>query len=71
MRWHGGDIPVRLDAKEIKNGLLDLIATPSMANTVGAKWILRGALELITQMQGDLRRQGFTEYNDKEESQDQ
>jgi hypothetical protein len=62
---------MRLDAKEIKNGLLDLVANPSMANTVGAKWILRGALELITQMQGDLRRQGFTEYNDKEESQDQ
>lgn len=59
---------MRLDAKEIKNGLLDLIAAPDMANTVGAKWILRGAIELIQQMQGDLRRQGFTEYNDKEES---
>lgn len=59
---------MRLDAKEIKNGLLDLIAAPDMANTVGAKWILRGAIELINQMQGDLRRQGFTEYNDKEES---
>lgn len=59
---------MRLDAKEIKNGLLDLIANPSMANTVGAKWIMRGAIELIQQMQGDLRRQGFIEYNDKEQS---
>ncbi len=59
-----------LDPKEIKDGLAELLSLDGPPKDyIGARWIIRGAISLIRQMEGDLRRQGFTEYNDKEETQ--
>ena len=58
-----------LNPKEIKDGLAELLSLDGPPNDyIGARWIIRGAISLIRQMEGDLRRQGFTEYNDKEET---
>lgn len=58
------------DPKKVKEGLLELLALEGPPKDyIGARFIIRGAVELIRQMQGDLRRQGFIEYNDKEEDQ--
>ncbi len=52
-----------IDPKEVKDGLKDILA--DQANN--PKATIREALSLIRQMEGDLRRQGFSEYNDKED----
>lgn len=59
---------MRLDPKETKEALKELLDLPDISSRIGARRIVRGTIELITQMQSDLRRQGFHEYNDKEES---
>jgi hypothetical protein len=57
---------VRIDRSEVKN---DLTALINDTENKTQKHTLRSALSLIRQMEGDLRRQGFIEYNDKEEDQ--
>ena len=61
---------MNLDPKEVKEGLNELLTLPDIATSLGARWIIRNAITLINQMSGDLRRQGFTEYNDKEDHYD-
>jgi hypothetical protein len=56
---------MRIDRNEVKNDLKALI---NDAGNNKEKQTLRSALSLIRQMEGDLRRQGFIEYNDKEET---
>jgi hypothetical protein len=57
------------DPREVREGLKELLALDGPPRDyLGARWIIRAAIELITTMQGDLRRQGFIEYQDKEES---
>jgi hypothetical protein len=53
-----------IDPKEVKDGLKDILADQAH----NPKATIREALSLIRQMEGDLRRQGFTEYNDKEDT---
>ena len=53
-----------IDPKEVKDGLKDILDDQAD----NPKATIREALSLIRQMEGDLRRQGFTEYNDKEET---
>ena len=55
---------MRIDRSEIKEDLQALINDAHDKD----KQTLRSALNLIRQMEGDLRRQGFIEYNDKEET---
>lgn len=57
---------MRIDRSEVKD---DLKALMNDAQNNKDKHTLRSALSLIRQMEGDLRRQGFIEYNDKEEDQ--
>ena len=57
---------MRIDRSEVKD---DLKALMNDAQSNKDKHTLRSALSLIRQMEGDLRRQGFIEYNDKEEDQ--
>ena len=57
---------MRIDRNEVKNDLKALI---NDAGNNKQKQTLRSALSLIRQMEGDLRRQGFIEYTDKEEDQ--
>ena len=57
---------MRIDRNEVKNDLKALI---NDAGNNKEKQTLRSALSLIRQMEGDLRRQGFIEYTDKEETQ--
>lgn len=52
-----------IDPKEVKDGLKDILADQAQ----NPKATIREALSLIRQMEGDLRRQGFSEYNDKED----
>jgi hypothetical protein len=56
---------MRIDRNEVKDDLKALI---NDAGNNKEKQTLRSALSLIRQMEGDLRRQGFIEYNDKEET---
>ena len=57
---------MRINRSEVKD---DLKALLDDAQNNKDKQTLRSALSLIRQMEGDLRRQGFIEYNDKEENQ--
>ena len=57
---------MRIDRSEVKEDLKALI---NDAGNNKEKQTLRSALNLIRQMEGDLRRQGFIEYTDKEEDQ--
>jgi hypothetical protein len=57
---------MRIDRNEVKDDLKALI---NDAGNNKEKQTLRSALSLIRQMEGDLRRQGFIEYTDKEEDQ--
>jgi hypothetical protein len=50
---------MRLNAKDIKNGLDELLTLPEMNYT-----LIRQTKEYIRQLEGELRRAGFTEYND-------
>lgn len=52
------------EPKKVKDGLLDILADSS----TNPKETIRDAIALIRQMEGDLRRQGFNEYNEKEET---
>lgn len=61
---------MNLDPKEVKDGLKELLELNDVAQSLGARWIIRNAITLINQMSGDLRRQGFTEYTEKEENLD-
>lgn len=51
---------MRLDPKEIRAGLKDLLE-PSTGDR-STRLVIRDALEYIRQLEGDLRRAGFTEY---------
>ena len=59
--------PMNHDPKEIKISLKSLLGDETPAP---AKAVIREALQLIATMQADLRRQGFTEYDDKDTDND-
>lgn len=61
---------MRLDPKEIRGALVDLVARDTPPEIVEARPALRDALDYIRQLEGDLRRAGFTEYNDPKESEE-
>ncbi len=67
--------PVRIDRHEIRAGLQHIAnAAPELlATQTGKQWRQEAlnAMAYIAQLEADLRRQGFTEYNDNEESNDQ
>ena len=52
---------MRLDPKEIRAGLDELLTLPDVSGRLGARWIIRQTKEYIRQLEGDLRRAGFTE----------
>lgn len=53
---------MNINPKEIKEELTDILNDQAH----NPKRTVRKALTLIRQMEGDLRRQGFIEYHDKE-----
>ncbi len=54
---------MRHDPKEVREGLKELLALEGAPKDyLGARWVIRAAVELIATMQADLRRQGLTEY---------
>lgn len=61
---------MRLDPKEIRAGLDELLTLPDVSGRLGARFIIRQTKEYIRQLEGDLRRAGFTEYNDPKESEE-
>lgn len=67
--------PVRIDRHAVRMGLQHIAnAAPDLlAPRTGNQWRQDAldAMEYIAQLEADLRRQGFTEYNDNEESNDQ
>jgi hypothetical protein len=67
--------PVRIDRHAVREGLQHIAkAAPELLHpSTGKEWRkdALNALEYIAQLEADLRRQGFTEYNDNEESNDQ
>lgn len=56
---------MNLNPYEIRKELKEIIQDTPDPKT---RDVLREAHDLIRQMSGDLRRQGFTEYNEKEEN---
>jgi hypothetical protein len=50
---------MRLNPQDIRDGLDELLTTPGMNYQ-----LIRQTKEYIRQLEGDLRRAGFTEYND-------
>lgn len=58
---------MNIDPKEVKEELKELRRLSNISNHYGAQRTIQDAINLINQMQADLRRQGFHEYNDKEE----
>ena len=63
---------MRINPEALKEGLKEILAMDGAPKDyIGARWIIRGALEYIRQLEGDLRRAGFTEYNDPKESENQ
>lgn len=59
---------MRLDPDDIREGLDELLkAELPVKDLLGARWIIRQTKEYIRQLEGDLRRAGFTEYNDPKE----
>lgn len=60
--------PVKHDPKDVREGLKELLALEGPPKDyIGARWIIRAAIETISTMQADLRRQGLTEYNEGED----
>lgn len=55
---------MRLDPQEIRAGLDELLTLPDVNSRLGARQIIRLTKEYIRQLEGELRRAGFTEYND-------
>lgn len=59
------------DPKEVREGLKELLTLDGAPKGyIGARAIIRAAIELIATMQADLRRQGLAEYNDEETTND-
>lgn len=57
--------PVRIDRDEIRVGLDQLRTAPESRPWMKA--LAGDAIDYIRQLEGDLRRAGFTEYNDPKE----
>lgn len=56
------------DGREIKDGLRDLLALDEAPKKyLGARWIIREAITYINHLEGELRRQGFADYDTGEE----
>lgn len=70
MRWIREGGSVRLDPKEIRDGLDELLTLPDVAGRIGARFIIRQTKDYIRQLEGDLRRAGFTEYNDPKDTEE-
>ena len=58
---------MRLDPEEIRAGLDELLTLPDVSQRLGARWIIRQTKDYIRQLEGGLRRAGFTEYPDPRE----
>ena len=55
--------PVKHNPREVREGLKELLALEGAPKDyLGARWIIRAAIETIATMQADLRRLGLTEY---------
>ena len=55
------------DPREVREGLKELLSLDGPPKDyIGARYIIREAIELIATMQADLRRQGFQEYEEKD-----
>lgn len=64
---------MRLNRLEIIAGLQEIAGTaPTIYGIPGERWRQEtlDAISYIRQLEADLRRQGFTEYNTKEEDND-
>jgi hypothetical protein len=57
---------MRLNPQDIRDGLDELLTIPGMNYT-----LIRQTREYIRQLEGDLRRGGFTEYNDPKDKETQ
>ena len=52
------------DPKEVREGLKELLSLDGPPKDyLGARWIIRAAIETINTMVADLRRQGINDYN--------
>lgn len=52
------------DPKEVREGLKELLSLDGPPKDyLGARWIIRAAIETINTMAADLRRQGINDYN--------
>lgn len=59
---------MRHDPREVREGLKELLAQEGAPKDyLGARQIIRAAIETIATMSADLRRQGLTEYQTGEE----
>lgn len=56
---------MRHDPREVREGLKELLTLDGPPKDyLGARQIIRAAIETIATMSADLRRQGFTEYDE-------
>lgn len=56
--------PMKHDPKEVREGLKELLSLDGPPKDyLGARWIIRAAIETINTMAADLRRQGINDYN--------
>ena len=58
-------LSVKHDPRDVREGLKELLADET--SSPGARKAIRAAIETISTMQADLRRQGLTEYNEGED----
>ena len=61
---------MRLDSQEIRAGLDELLTLPEVSTTLGARFIIGQTKDYIRQLEGELRRAGFTDYNDQKETEE-
>ena len=61
---------MRLDSQEIRAGLDELLTLPEVSTTLGACFIIGQTKDYIRQLEGELRRAGFTDYNDQKETEE-
>lgn len=57
------------DPREVREGLKELLALDGPPKQyIGARHIIRAAIDTIATMQADLRRLGMTEYNEGDDA---
>lgn len=59
---------MRHDGQDIKDGLRELLTLEGAPKGyLGARWIIGQAISYINHLEGELRRQGFADYDTGEE----